>query len=65
MYIWALWLYVSLNYSFTFNEIWKSNSVFYFYIGILDSQVSLNASGNGKNFVIKDKTGNLRYSTIK
>ncbi|XP_078363335.1 uncharacterized protein LOC144647412 isoform X1 [Oculina patagonica] len=28
--------------------------------GLLDSQVSLNAAGNGKNFVIKDKTGNLR-----
>lgn len=28
--------------------------------GILDSQVSLNAAGNGKNFIIKDKTGILR-----
>ena len=33
----------------------------YFYLGILDSQVSLNAAGNGKTFVIKDKTGLLRY----
>ena len=33
-------------------------------LGTLDSQVSLNSTGNAKNFVIKDKTGTLRYLTI-
>ena len=35
-----------------------------FLLGTLDSQVSLNSTGNAKNFVIKDKTGTLRYLTI-
>ena len=33
----------------------------FFPLGTLDSQVSLNSAGNAKNFVIKDKTQNLRY----
>ena len=35
-----------------------------FLSGTLDSQVSLNSTGNAKNFVLKDKTGTLRYLTI-
>ncbi|KAM7443014.1 spermatogenesis-associated protein 22 [Porites harrisoni] len=35
-------------------------AVIYEIFGTLDSQVSLNSTGNAKNFVIKDKTGTLR-----
>ena len=34
-------------------------------LGTLDSQLSLNQACNGKNFIIKDKTGTLRYTFIK
>ncbi|XP_044171157.1 spermatogenesis-associated protein 22-like isoform X2 [Acropora millepora] len=45
---------------FKWKQFEDKMSVIYEIFGILDSQLSLNQACNGKNFIIKDKTGTLR-----
>ncbi|XP_067034149.1 spermatogenesis-associated protein 22-like isoform X3 [Acropora muricata] len=45
---------------FKWKQFEDKMSVIYEIFGILDSQLSSNQAGNGKNFIIKDKTGTLR-----